>query len=103
MPHLSYVGDATLGADVNFGAGAITCNYDGVNKHETIVGDGAFIGTNSSLVAPISVGDGAYVGAGSVITRDVPPGALAVTRPQQVVKEGWAARKQKTKKPKHAE
>ena len=103
VPHLSYVGDATLGADVNFGAGAITCNYDGVNKHETIIGEGAFIGTNSSLVAPISVGDGAYVGAGSVITRDVPPGALAVTRPQQVVKEGWAARKQKTRKPKHAE
>jgi bifunctional UDP-N-acetylglucosamine pyrophosphorylase/glucosamine-1-phosphate N-acetyltransferase len=103
VPHLSYVGDATLGADVNFGAGAITCNYDGVNKHETIIGDGAFIGTNSSLVAPISVGDGAYVGAGSVITRDVPPGALAVTRPPQVVKEGWAARKQKTRKPKHAE
>ena len=103
VPHLSYVGDATLGADVNFGAGAITCNYDGVNKHETIIGAKAFIGTNSSLVAPISVGDGAYVGAGSVITRDVPPGALAVTRAEQVVKEGWAARKQKTRKPKHSE
>ena len=103
VPHLSYVGDATLGADVNIGAGAITCNYDGVNKHETIIGAGAFIGTNSSLVAPITVGDGAYVGAGSVITRDVPPGALAVTRAQQVVKEGWAARKQKTRTPKHAE
>ena len=103
VPHLSYVGDATLGAEVNFGAGAITCNYDGVNKHETIVGDGAFIGTNSSLVAPITVADGAYVGAGSVITKDVPAGALAVTRAPQAIKEGWAERKQKTRKPKHAE
>ena len=103
VPHLSYVGDATLGAGVNVGAGAITCNYDGVDKHETIVGAGAFIGTNSSLVAPLTVGDGAYVGAGSVITKDVPAGALAVTRAQQVVKEGWVERKQRTKKPKHAE
>ncbi len=90
VPHLSYVGDATLGADVNFGAGAITCNYDGAAKHETVVGAGAFIGTNSSLVAPITVGDGAYVGAGSVITRDVPAGALAVTRAAQTTREGWA-------------
>lgn len=97
VPHLSYVGDATLGADVNFGAGAITCNYDGVKKHETIVGDGAFIGTNASLVAPITVGEGAYVGAGSVITKDVPAGALAVTRAQQTVREGWVARKQQRK------
>jgi bifunctional UDP-N-acetylglucosamine pyrophosphorylase/glucosamine-1-phosphate N-acetyltransferase len=103
VPHLSYVGDATLGADVNFGAGAITCNYDGVNKNETIIGAGAFIGTNSSLVAPITVGDGAYVGAGSVITRDVPAGALAVTRAPQVVREAWAARKQKARKVKEAE
>ena len=98
VPHLSYVGDATLGADVNFGAGAITCNYDGVAKHETVVGDGAFIGTNSSLVAPITVGEGAYVGAGSVITKDVPPGALAVTRAPQAIREGWAAKKGKHKK-----
>ena len=98
VPHLSYVGDATLGEDVNFGAGAITCNYDGVAKHETVVGAGAFIGTNSSLVAPVTVGDGAYVGAGSVITRDVPPGALAVTRAPQAIREGWVARKQKSKK-----
>jgi bifunctional UDP-N-acetylglucosamine pyrophosphorylase / glucosamine-1-phosphate N-acetyltransferase len=97
VPHLSYVGDATLGEDVNFGAGAITCNYDGVAKHETVVGAGAFIGTNSSLVAPVTVGDGAYVGAGSVITRDVPPGALAVTRAPQTVREGWVAKKQKGK------
>ena len=97
VPHLSYVGDATLGAGVNFGAGAITCNYDGVKKSETIVGDGAFIGTNSSLVAPITVGEGAYVGAGSVITKDVPAGALAVTRAQQTVRDGWVARKRQRK------
>ena len=97
VPHLSYVGDASLGAGVNFGAGAITCNYDGVTKHETIIGDGAFIGTNSSLVAPITVGEGAYVGAGSVITKDVPAGALAVTRAQQTVREGWMARKRERK------
>jgi bifunctional UDP-N-acetylglucosamine pyrophosphorylase/glucosamine-1-phosphate N-acetyltransferase len=98
VPHLSYVGDATLGAGVNFGAGAITCNYDGVTKHETVVEEGAFIGTNSSLVAPITVGEGAYVGAGSVITRDVPAGALAVTRAAQTTREGWAARKRKARK-----
>jgi len=95
VPHLSYVGDATVGEGVNVGAGTITCNYDGVNKHETKIGDRAFIGTNTSLVAPITVGEGAYVGAGSTITKDVPPGALAVGRAQQVVKEGWAARKAK--------
>ena len=96
VPHLSYVGDATLGAGVNFGAGAITCNYDGVKKSETKIGDGAFIGTNSSLVAPVTIGERAYVGAGSVITKDVPPGALAVTRAPQAVREGWVERK-KTK------
>ncbi|MBI4637781.1 MAG: bifunctional UDP-N-acetylglucosamine diphosphorylase/glucosamine-1-phosphate N-acetyltransferase GlmU [Candidatus Rokubacteria bacterium] len=93
VPHLSYVGDATVGADVNVGAGAITCNYDGVAKHETKIEDGAFIGTNASLVAPLTIGAGAYVGAGSTITKDVPPGALAVSRGQQIVKEGWAARR----------
>jgi bifunctional UDP-N-acetylglucosamine pyrophosphorylase/glucosamine-1-phosphate N-acetyltransferase len=103
VPHLSYVGDATLGEDVNFGAGAITCNYDGVAKHETVVGAGAFIGTNSSLVAPITVGDGAYVGAGSVITKDVPAGALAVTRAPETLREGWAAaRARKGKKTREA-
>ena len=95
VPHLSYVGDATVGEGVNVGAGTITCNYDGVHKHETKIGDRAFIGTNTSLVAPITVGEGAYVGAGSTITKDVPPGALAVGRAQQVVKDGWAARKAK--------
>ncbi len=97
VPHLSYVGDATLGADVNFGAGAITCNYDGVNKNETVVGDGAFIGTNVALVAPLTVGAGAYVAAGSVITKDVPPDALAVARGRQELREGWARRKQKAR------
>ena len=93
VPHLSYVGDATLGEDVNIGAGTITCNYDGVAKHETRIGDGAFVGTNSSLVAPLTIGEGAYVAAGSTITKDVPPGALAVSRGRQTIKEGWAARK----------
>jgi bifunctional UDP-N-acetylglucosamine pyrophosphorylase/glucosamine-1-phosphate N-acetyltransferase len=90
--HLAYLGDATIGEGANIGAGTITCNYDGFDKHETKIGDGAFVGTNSSLVAPITIGPGAYVGAGSIITKDVPPDALAVERSQQVAKEGWAAR-----------
>src|SRR5947209_10638967 len=80
VPHLSYVGDSTVGTQVNIGAGTITCNYDGVAKHETKIGDRAFIGTNTSLVAPITIGDGAYIAAGSTVTQDVPPGALAVGR-----------------------
>jgi bifunctional UDP-N-acetylglucosamine pyrophosphorylase/glucosamine-1-phosphate N-acetyltransferase len=95
--HLAYLGDATVGPDVNVGAGTITCNYDGVAKHPTVIEAGAFIGTNTSLVAPITIGAGAYVGAGSVITRDVPPGALAVERAQQTVTEGWAARRAKAR------
>src|SRR5262245_364365 len=91
--HVSYTGDATLGERVNVGAGTITCNYDGQRKHQTTVGDGAFVGTNTSLVAPLTIGEGAYVAAGSVITRDVPPGALAVERSPQVVKDGWATRR----------
>jgi bifunctional UDP-N-acetylglucosamine pyrophosphorylase/glucosamine-1-phosphate N-acetyltransferase len=91
--HLAYIGDATVGAGANIGAGTITCNYDGVAKHETRIGDGAFVGTNSSLVAPVTIGEGAYIGSGSVITKDVPPGALAVERTQQVVKDGWVARR----------
>src|SRR5947207_5388311 len=90
--HLAYLGDATIGDRANIGAGAITCNYDGFNKHETKIGAGAFIGTNSSLVAPLTIGDGAYIGAGSTITKDVPPDALAVERSQQAAKDGWAAR-----------
>ncbi len=91
--HLNYLGDAEIGAGVNIGAGAITCNYDGVLKHVTTIADGAFIGSDSTLVAPISIGAGAYVAAGSCITEDVAPGALAFGRARQVVKEGWAARR----------
>jgi len=90
--HLTYIGDATVGAGANVGAGTITCNYDGAAKHRTEIGKGAFIGSNSSLVAPVKIGDGAYIGSGSVITKDVPSGALALERSQQTVKEGWAAR-----------
>jgi bifunctional UDP-N-acetylglucosamine pyrophosphorylase/glucosamine-1-phosphate N-acetyltransferase len=90
-PHLSYLGDATIGPAVNVGAGTITCNYDGVNKHPTRIGAGAFIGSDTTLVAPITVGEGAYVAAGSAITEDVPPDSLALGRARQVIKEGWAA------------
>jgi len=88
--HLAYLGDSHIGADVNIGAGTITCNYDGVRKHGTKIGDGAFVGSNSTLVAPIEIGAGAYVGAGSVLTEPVPPDALALGRARQVVKEDWA-------------
>ena len=91
--HLNYLGDAVIGAGVNIGAGAITCNYDGVKKHVTHIGDGAFVGSDSTLVAPLTVGAGAYVAAGSCITEDVPEGALALGRSRQVMKEGWATRK----------
>jgi bifunctional UDP-N-acetylglucosamine pyrophosphorylase/glucosamine-1-phosphate N-acetyltransferase len=91
--HLSYIGDAEVGAEVNIGAGTITCNYDGVNKHKTIIEDGAFIGSDSQLVAPVRIGRGAYVGAGSTITKDVPPESLALSRTPQRVVEGWASRK----------
>jgi bifunctional UDP-N-acetylglucosamine pyrophosphorylase / glucosamine-1-phosphate N-acetyltransferase len=90
--HLSYVGDAHVGADSNIGAGTITCNYDGFSKHKTEIGKGAFVGTNSSLVAPVKIGNGAYIGSGSVITRDVPDDAMAVERNQQTNREGGAAR-----------
>ena len=90
--HLSYIGDARVGAGANIGAGTITCNYDGAAKHRTDIGKGAFIGSNSSLVAPVKIGDGAYVGSGSVITADVPADALALGRGRQTVKEGWAKR-----------
>lgn len=89
--HLTYLGDAEVGAGSNIGAGVITCNYDGVHKHQTRIGQGAFVGSDSTLVAPVEIGDGAYIGAGSCITRDVPPDALAVGRSRQVTKEGWAA------------
>jgi bifunctional UDP-N-acetylglucosamine pyrophosphorylase/glucosamine-1-phosphate N-acetyltransferase len=93
VPHLSYMGDATVGEGANVGAGTITCNYDGVAKHETHIGARAFVGTNSSLVAPLHIGDDAYIAAGSVITKDVPAGALAVGRAHQVNKEGWTERR----------
>jgi bifunctional UDP-N-acetylglucosamine pyrophosphorylase/glucosamine-1-phosphate N-acetyltransferase len=89
--HLSYLGDARVGEGANVGAGTVTCNYDGFAKHETVIGPGAFIGTNSSLVAPVTVGAGAFVAAGSVITQDVAPDALALARARQVEKPGWAA------------
>jgi bifunctional UDP-N-acetylglucosamine pyrophosphorylase/glucosamine-1-phosphate N-acetyltransferase len=96
--HLTYLGDAEIGAGVNIGAGTITCNYDGVAKHQTVIEDGAFIGSDSTLVAPVRVGKGAYVGAASCITEDVPEDALAVGRARQIVKEGWAREKRATRK-----
>lgn len=90
--HLSYIGDADIGAKANIGAGTITCNYDGFLKHRTIVGDGAFIGSNTALVAPVTVGHGAFTGSGSVITSDVPDDALALARAKQENRPGWAAR-----------
>ena len=95
--HLAYLGDSEIGENVNVGAGTITCNYDGIKKHKTRIGPRAFIGSNSTLVAPIDIGDGSYIGAGSVITQPVPAGALAVGRGRQVVKEGWAARRKAQK------
>jgi bifunctional UDP-N-acetylglucosamine pyrophosphorylase/glucosamine-1-phosphate N-acetyltransferase len=88
--HLSYIGDATIGAGVNIGAGSITCNYDGRAKHRTVIGDKAFVGSDSTLVAPVSIGAGAYVAAGSSITQDVPAGSLGIGRSRQVNKDGWA-------------
>jgi bifunctional UDP-N-acetylglucosamine pyrophosphorylase/glucosamine-1-phosphate N-acetyltransferase len=88
--HLTYLGDAIVGERTNVGAGVITCNYDGVNKHTTRIGSDAFVGSDSTLVAPVVVEDGAYIGAGSCITKDVPAGSLAVARSRQVTKEGWA-------------
>ncbi len=90
--HLAYLGDAEIGARVNIGAGAITCNYDGLKKHKTKIGAGAFVGSNNTLVAPVEIGEGAYLGAGSVITEKVPADALALGRARQVNKEGWSAR-----------
>jgi bifunctional UDP-N-acetylglucosamine pyrophosphorylase/glucosamine-1-phosphate N-acetyltransferase len=102
--HLSYIGDTHVGAHANIGAGTITCNYDGFGKHKTTIGAGAFVGTNSSLVAPVKIGSGAYIGSGSVITKDVPDDALAVERSPQTNREGGAKRyrelKTRDKKPK---
>jgi bifunctional UDP-N-acetylglucosamine pyrophosphorylase/glucosamine-1-phosphate N-acetyltransferase len=99
--HLTYLGDATVGAGSNVGAGTITCNYDGVKKHPTTLGEGVFVGSDTQLVAPVSVGDGAYIGAGTTVTKDVPAGALAISRPPQRNVEGWAdkRRKQRNREP----
>jgi bifunctional UDP-N-acetylglucosamine pyrophosphorylase/glucosamine-1-phosphate N-acetyltransferase len=93
--HLAYLGDARIGEESNIGAGTITCNYDGRRKHPTTIGKGAFVGSNSTLVAPLEIGDGAYLGAGSVITETVPADALALGRARQVVKPEWAAARRK--------
>jgi len=92
VPHLSYVGDADVGERVNIGCGVITANYDGIHKHRTVVKDDAFVGSNSNLIAPVTVGEGAYVVAGSTITHDVPHDAMAIARPRQTNKEGYASR-----------
>jgi bifunctional UDP-N-acetylglucosamine pyrophosphorylase/glucosamine-1-phosphate N-acetyltransferase len=99
--HLSYLGDAEIGEGVNIGAGTITCNYDGVNKHKTVIEDGVFIGSDSTLVAPVKIGRGSYVAAASCITEDVPADALALGRSRQTVKEGWARAKRDAQKEKH--
>jgi bifunctional UDP-N-acetylglucosamine pyrophosphorylase/glucosamine-1-phosphate N-acetyltransferase len=93
VPHLSYIGDATLGADVNVGAGSITCNYDGTHKNATLIGDRTFIGSDTMLVAPVELGQDVTIGAGSVITQNVPDGALGIERADQRNIEGWADRK----------
>ena len=101
--HLTYLGDAEVGEGSNIGAGVITCNYDGVHKHKTRIGKGVFVGSDSTLVAPVAVEDGAYIGAGSCITKDVPAGALAVARARQISKEGWvAARRERQRQEKQA-
>jgi bifunctional UDP-N-acetylglucosamine pyrophosphorylase/glucosamine-1-phosphate N-acetyltransferase len=95
VPHLSYIGDTTIGRGANVGAATVTVNYDGYDKHRTVIGDGARIGSDTMLVAPVTVGHDAYTGAGSVITSDVPPGALAVERAQQRIVEGYAERRRR--------
>ena len=89
--HLTYLGDASVGRDTNVGAGTITCNYDGVHKNPTTIGERVFVGSDTALVAPIKVGDGAYIAAGSTVTEDIPADALAIARGRQVNKDGWAA------------
>ena len=93
VPHLSYVGDAEIGADTNIGAATVFVNFDGENKHRTVIGDSVRIGSDTMLVAPVTIGDGAYTAAGSVITEDVPPGAMAVARARQKIINGWVQRR----------
>jgi bifunctional UDP-N-acetylglucosamine pyrophosphorylase/glucosamine-1-phosphate N-acetyltransferase len=95
--HLAYLGDATIGPKTNVGAGTITCNYDGEKKHQTVIGAGVFVGSNSTLVAPVTLADGSYIAAGSAVTTDVPAGALAIGRARQENKDGWVAKRQATK------
>jgi bifunctional UDP-N-acetylglucosamine pyrophosphorylase/glucosamine-1-phosphate N-acetyltransferase len=95
--HLAYIGDAEVGARANLGAGTITCNYDGFAKYKTVIGEDAFIGSDTALVAPVKVGAGAYTGTGSVITKDVPDGALGVARGRQSNLEGWADKNREKK------
>jgi bifunctional UDP-N-acetylglucosamine pyrophosphorylase/glucosamine-1-phosphate N-acetyltransferase len=95
--HLTYLGDAEIGSGVNIGAGTITCNYDGVNKHKTIIGDNVFVGSDSTLVAPVKINKGAYIAAGSCITDDVPEDALALGRSRQTTKPGWVKQKRTAK------
>jgi bifunctional UDP-N-acetylglucosamine pyrophosphorylase/glucosamine-1-phosphate N-acetyltransferase len=99
--HLNYLGDAVIGAGVNIGAGAITCNYDGVLKHQTTIGDNVFVGSDSTLVAPVTIESNSYIAAGSSITDDVPSGSLALGRARQVTKPGWVAAKKESQKPGH--
>lgn len=98
VPHLAYIGDATVGVDANIGAGTITCNYDGEKKSQTLIGDGCFVGSDTMLVAPVSLGDGSYTAAGSVITKDVPSGSLAIGRARQRNVDGWVRRRKKPEK-----
>ena len=95
--HLTYLGDSVVGENSNIGAGTITCNYDGEEKHQTIIGQNVFIGSNSALVAPVTIGSDAYVGAGSVITDSIPANSLGVARQRQVVIENWAERRRRRK------
>jgi bifunctional UDP-N-acetylglucosamine pyrophosphorylase/glucosamine-1-phosphate N-acetyltransferase len=95
--HLAYIGDSEVGAGVNIGAGAITCNYDGYQKHRTIIEDGVFVGSNTALVAPVKLGKGSSVGAGTTVTKDVPPHALAVSRARQKSIKNWVIKKEKNK------
>jgi bifunctional UDP-N-acetylglucosamine pyrophosphorylase/glucosamine-1-phosphate N-acetyltransferase len=98
VSHLSYVGDAEIGANVNIGCGFITCNYDGANKHKTIIGEGSFIGSDCQMIAPINIGKKAYIGSGSTVNKDVPDGAFAIARERQTNKDGMAKKFIKKKK-----
>jgi bifunctional UDP-N-acetylglucosamine pyrophosphorylase/glucosamine-1-phosphate N-acetyltransferase len=97
--HMTYLGDATVGDNVNIGAGTVTCNYDGAKKYPTVIEDGVFIGSGNMLVAPVRIGQGSYTAAGSTITEDVPPDSLAIARSRQVIKKGWKKDRGQAKEP----